>query len=99
MNTHDTPRTRPDREAATTEWAHRLDNGGASIHPTREDALQAQRDYVHLQADRSPVDDPPGPESAGIWRREVTEWEPDDTAADEAWREAVTQAARTRWAG
>lgn len=62
----------------TTEWAHMLDGGGASIHRTRQEAEQAQRDYLHQQANLYPVDDPPGPPSAGIYRREVTEWKKSD---------------------
>lgn len=62
----------------TTEWAHMLVGGGASIHRTRQEAEQAQRDYLHQQANLHPLDDLPNPPSAGIYYREVTEWKKAD---------------------
>ncbi len=55
----------------TTEWAHRLENGGAAIWPTRAQA-EADRDDF-LTRPRDPFEPAP-PRSVGIWRREVTAW-------------------------
>ena len=57
--------------ATTEEWAHRLENGGAMIWPTREQAEADREDY--LSRPRDPFEPRP-PASAGIWRREVTDW-------------------------
>ena len=58
--------------ATIEEWAHRLESGGAMIWPTREQAEADRNDY--LTRPRDPFEPAP-PASAGIWRREVTDWQ------------------------
>ena len=63
---------------SSEEWKHGNASGGGSIHGSRDAAESAMAEHNHRRDHRTGYDllEPAPPESTGIERRSVTEWEP-----------------------